>query len=67
MTFSSGVATSDCVVLSHPTGIPQLILLTHVDQVCPSVQKDLKDIYSSHTVQNIVSIYSSNTCVHFLK
>ncbi|KAF4092089.1 hypothetical protein AMELA_G00016970 [Ameiurus melas] len=33
-------------------GIPQLILLTHVDQVCLAVQKDLKDVYSSQTVQD---------------
>ncbi|MCJ8749951.1 hypothetical protein PDJAM_G00193450 [Pangasius djambal] len=33
-------------------GIPQLILLTHVDQVCPAVQEDLKYVYSSRTVQD---------------
>ncbi|KAB5517140.1 hypothetical protein PHYPO_G00185980 [Pangasianodon hypophthalmus] len=32
--------------------IPQLILLTHVDQVCLAVQKDLKDVYSSRAVQD---------------
>lgn len=38
----------------HTLGIPQLILLTHVDQVCLAVQKDLKDVYSSQTVQDKV-------------
>ncbi|KAM9495811.1 interferon-induced protein 44-like [Clarias gariepinus] len=33
-------------------GIPQVILLTHVDQVCPAVQDDLKHIYSSQTVKD---------------
>ncbi|KAM9495812.1 interferon-induced protein 44-like [Clarias gariepinus] len=33
-------------------GIPQLILLTHVDQVSLAVQKDLSDVYYSLTVQN---------------
>ncbi|KAF4092090.1 hypothetical protein AMELA_G00016980 [Ameiurus melas] len=33
-------------------GIPQLILLTHVEQVCPTVQEDLKYVYSSRTVQD---------------
>ncbi|XP_047674996.1 interferon-induced protein 44-like [Tachysurus fulvidraco] len=32
-------------------GIPQLVLLTHVDQVCLAVQKDVKDVYSSRPVQ----------------
>ncbi|XP_053499786.1 interferon-induced protein 44-like [Ictalurus furcatus] len=33
-------------------GIPQLILLTHVEQVCPTVQEDLKYVYSSRTMQD---------------
>ncbi|XP_060739935.1 interferon-induced protein 44-like isoform X3 [Tachysurus vachellii] len=32
-------------------GIPQLVLLTHVDQVCLAVQKDVMDVYSSRPVQ----------------
>ncbi|KAF4092092.1 hypothetical protein AMELA_G00017000 [Ameiurus melas] len=33
-------------------GIPQLILLTHVEQVCPTVQEELKYVYSTRTVQD---------------
>ncbi|XP_046729261.1 interferon-induced protein 44-like isoform X2 [Silurus meridionalis] len=32
-------------------GIPLLILLTHVDQVCPAVQENLMHVYSSRNVQ----------------
>ncbi|TSL47546.1 Interferon-induced protein 44 [Bagarius yarrelli] len=32
-------------------GIPQLVLLTHVDRVCLGVQKDVKDVYYSQAVQ----------------
>ncbi|KAF5893755.1 interferon-induced protein 44-like, partial [Clarias magur] len=32
-------------------GIPQLIVLTHVDQVCLAVKENLKNVYSSRTVQ----------------
>ncbi|KAI5627753.1 interferon-induced protein 44-like, partial [Silurus asotus] len=32
-------------------GIPQLILLTHVDQVCPAVQENVTHVYSSRNVQ----------------
>lgn len=38
----------------RPPGIPQLVLLTHVDQVCPSVQEDLKYVYFSQIVQDKV-------------
>lgn len=41
-------------VVPHSTGIPQLILLTHVDQVCPAVEEDVKYVYSSRTVQDKV-------------
>ncbi|KAM9496676.1 interferon-induced protein 44-like [Clarias gariepinus] len=33
-------------------GIPQLIVLTHVDQVCVAVKENLKNVYSSRTVQD---------------
>ncbi|XP_062857192.1 interferon-induced protein 44-like [Trichomycterus rosablanca] len=33
------------------SGIPQLIVLTHVDQVCQAVQEDVKFVYSSRIVQ----------------
>ncbi|XP_053542488.1 interferon-induced protein 44 isoform X1 [Ictalurus punctatus] len=33
-------------------GIPQLILLTHVDQVCPVVEDDVKYVYSSRALQD---------------
>ncbi|XP_066532489.1 interferon-induced protein 44-like isoform X2 [Hoplias malabaricus] len=32
-------------------GIPQLILLTHVDQVCDAVKEDVKNVYSSRTLR----------------
>ncbi|XP_076872594.1 interferon-induced protein 44-like [Brachyhypopomus gauderio] len=32
-------------------GVSQLILLTHVDQVCSTVEEDVKHVYSSRTLQ----------------
>ncbi|XP_076872596.1 interferon-induced protein 44-like [Brachyhypopomus gauderio] len=32
-------------------GIPQLILLTHIDKVCHAVHEDVKFVYSSRTLQ----------------
>ncbi|XP_076872595.1 interferon-induced protein 44-like [Brachyhypopomus gauderio] len=32
-------------------GVPRLILLTHVDQVCSTVEEDVKHVYSSRTLQ----------------
>lgn len=54
---------ADYVVVRHSTGIPQLIILTHVDQVCPAVEEDVKHVYSSRTVQDKVLI--EMTVTHF--
>uniref|UniRef100_A0A4W4EXK3 G domain-containing protein n=1 Tax=Electrophorus electricus TaxID=8005 RepID=A0A4W4EXK3_ELEEL len=35
-------------------GVPQLILLTHVDQVCPIAKEDVKYVYSSRSLQEKV-------------
>lgn len=43
-------------VVPHFTGIAQLIVLTHVDQVCPEAEEDVKYTYSSRTVQDKVLI-----------
>lgn len=54
MTFGTGLTMIDYGVLPQSTGIPQLILLTHVDKVCPAVEEDVKYVYSSRTVQDKV-------------
>ncbi|XP_048105696.1 interferon-induced protein 44-like [Alosa alosa] len=32
--------------------VPQIVLLTHVDQVCHTVQEDVKYVYTSRTVKD---------------
>ncbi|XP_076128355.1 interferon-induced protein 44-like isoform X2 [Alosa pseudoharengus] len=38
----------------HDLDVPQIVLLTHVDQVCHAVQEDVKYVYSSRTVKDKV-------------
>lgn len=44
--------------LTHMTpsspDIPQVVLLTHVDQVCHAIQEDVKFVYSSRILQEKV-------------
>lgn len=36
------------------TGIPQMVLLTKVDEACRSVGEDLKHVYQSHYIYKMV-------------
>ena len=36
-------------------GIPQLVLMTKVDEACPLVSEDLQNVYMSHYIQRKVS------------
>ncbi|XP_076129025.1 interferon-induced protein 44-like [Alosa pseudoharengus] len=36
----------------HYLDVPQIVLLTHVDQVCHAVQEDVKYVYTSRTVKD---------------
>uniref|UniRef100_A0A4W5RG54 TLDc domain-containing protein n=1 Tax=Hucho hucho TaxID=62062 RepID=A0A4W5RG54_9TELE len=39
-----------------PSDIPQVVLLTHVDQVCHAIQEDVKFVYSSRILQEKVGL-----------
>lgn len=45
-----------CVV---SLGVPQLVLLTKVDEACPLVREDLTNIYLSHYIERMVSAWLS--------
>ncbi|KAL2076397.1 hypothetical protein ACEWY4_028007 [Coilia grayii] len=45
-------------------GIPQVVFMTHVDLCCPLVQEDLKNIFLSKEIKEIVRfMYFNNMCV----
>ncbi|NP_001122200.1 interferon induced protein 44c1 [Danio rerio] len=44
---------------ANQLGIPQLVLLTKVDEACPLVAEDLKNIYQSHYIQRIMQEVST--------
>lgn len=36
-------------------GIPQVVIMTMIDQVCPLVKKDLRNVYKSKKIKKKVS------------
>ncbi|XP_049339087.1 interferon-induced protein 44-like [Astyanax mexicanus] len=45
---------------ANQMGVPQLVLLTKVDEACPSVAADLKTVYQSHSIYKTMQKVSSN-------
>ncbi|XP_059358650.1 interferon-induced protein 44-like [Carassius carassius] len=44
---------------ANQQGIPQLVLLTKVDEACPLVAEDLKNVYQSHYINNMMEEIST--------
>uniref|UniRef100_A0A3B1KEF2 TLDc domain-containing protein n=1 Tax=Astyanax mexicanus TaxID=7994 RepID=A0A3B1KEF2_ASTMX len=45
---------------ANQMGVPQLVLLTKVDEACPSVAADLKTVYQSHSIYKTMQKVSTN-------
>ncbi|KAA0719444.1 Interferon-induced protein 44 [Triplophysa tibetana] len=45
---------------ANQLGIPQLVLLTKVDEACPLVEAELKDVYQSHYIKRTMQEVSAN-------
>ncbi|ROL55146.1 Interferon-induced protein 44 [Anabarilius grahami] len=44
---------------TNQLGVPQLVLLTKVDEACPLVAEDLKNVYQSHYINKMVQEVSA--------
>uniref|UniRef100_A0A9R1SAX4 TLDc domain-containing protein n=2 Tax=Cyprinus carpio TaxID=7962 RepID=A0A9R1SAX4_CYPCA len=44
---------------ANQLGVPQLVLLTKVDEACPLVAEDLKNVYQSHYINQMMQEISS--------
>ncbi|XP_048020320.1 interferon-induced protein 44-like [Megalobrama amblycephala] len=44
---------------TNQLGVPQLVLLTQVDEACPLVAEDLKNVYQSHYINRMVQEVST--------
>lgn len=64
--ISMGNSVWNSLIFKHPDifivlfcmfvlGIPQLVLMTKVDEACPLVSEDLQNVYMSHYIQRKVS------------
>ncbi|KAI4898406.1 hypothetical protein NFI96_005005 [Prochilodus magdalenae] len=45
---------------ANQMGVPQLVLLTKVDEACPSVAADLKTVYQSHHIRKMMQKMCTN-------